>query len=191
MKKVLWACSALGLLMAMTMQLSAQEKREKLSRIIAETNIVKATVAEIDHKKREVILKDEEGNKVKMKVSEDVENLDRVRKGDRVIAGYYQSAAITVNKPGETSPEPAADEVIVSEKGEKPRRAIVKTTQITATVEDIDYEKRQVKLKGPEGNTVKITVGDAVKRLDEVKKGDQIVARFTEALAVSVSKPEE
>ena len=79
----------------------------------------------------------------------------------------------------------------MSEKGEKPRGAVVKTTQVTATVEDIDYAKREVKLKGPEGNTVKITVGDKVKRLDEVKKGDQIVARYTEALAVSVAKPED
>src|SRR6185436_1944285 len=107
--------------MKLTMQIRAQEKREKLSRVVAETNIVKATGADIDHKKREVTLKDEEGNKVKMRVSEDVENLDRVRKGDQVVAGYYQSAAITVNKPGETLPAPAAEEaVIVSGKGEKP-----------------------------------------------------------------------
>jgi hypothetical protein len=192
MKQILWTCSTLAVLMAMTVQIPAQEKREKLSRVVAETNVVKATVADIDHKKRELTLKDEEGNKVKMKVSEDVENLDRVKKGDRIVAGYYQSAAIAVNKPGETPAEPVAEEaLIVSETGEKPRGAVVKTTQVTATVEDIDYAKREVKLKGPEGNTVKITVGDKVKRLDEVKKGDQIVARYTEALAVSVAKPED
>jgi hypothetical protein len=190
--KILWTGSALGLLAAMAIQISAQEKQEKLSRVIAETNVVKATVEDIDHKKREVTLKDDEGNKVKMKVSKDVENLDRVQKGDRVVAGYYQSAAISVNKPGETPPAPADEEaVIVSEKGQKPTRAVVKTTQMTATVEDIDYSRREVKLKGPEGNTVKIKVGDRVKRLDEVKKGDQIVARYTEALAVSVAKPED
>jgi hypothetical protein len=190
--KILWTGSALGLLLAMAIQISAQEKQEKLSRVIAETNVVKATVEDIDHKKREVTLKDEEGNKVKMKVSKDVENLDRVQKGDHVVAGYYQSAAITVNKPGETPAAPAEEEaVIVSEKGQKPSRTVVKTTQVTATVEDIDYTKREVKLKGPEGNTVTIKVGDRVKRLDEVKKGDQIVARYTEALAVSVAKPQE
>src|SRR6185503_14211975 len=99
-------------------------------------------------------LKDHEGASVKMKVSDDVENLKQVQRGDRVVAGYYQSAAITVNKPGEGPAESTDDEaVIVSEKGSNPGRLRVKTTQLTATVEDINYPKREVKLRGPEGNT--------------------------------------
>jgi len=190
MKKALLICSAVALL-SFT-QTMAQEKSEKPAFVVAQTNIVKATVDDIDHKKREVTLKDQDGTRVKMKVSDDVENLERVRKGDKVVAGYYQSAAIAVNKPGEGPAEGAEEEaVIISEKGSKPVRAVVKTTQVTATVEDINYDKREVKLRGPEGNTVKMTVGDKVKRLDEVKKGDQVTARYTEALAVSMAKPED
>jgi len=170
----------------------AQEKGDRPAVVVAETNVVKATVKDIDHKKREVVLKDDEGNTTKMKVSEAVRNLDQVKKGDQIVAGYYQSAAISVKKPGEESSEPAqADAVIRSGKGETPGVMVVKTRQVTATVEDIDYSKREVKLKGPEGNTTKITVGDRVKRLEDVKKGDQIVARYTEALAVSLAKSEE
>jgi hypothetical protein len=192
MKTKLWIGSAAALAMLVTTQLAAQEDSDKIAKVIAETNIVKATVEDINKPKRELILKDEEGNRVKLTVSDAVRNFDQIRKGDKIVAGFYQSAAIMVNKPGETFAEPLQKEaLIVSPKGEKPGGVAVKTTQLTATVEDIDYDKREVKLKKSDGETVKIKVGDRVKRLDEVKKGDQIVARFTEALAVSIAKSEE
>jgi hypothetical protein len=193
MKNTLLTCSALaGLVSLMAAQTLAQEKSSRPAVVIAETNMLTATVADIDHQKREVRLKDEQGNTVRMKVGDEVKNLDKVQKGDRVVAGYYQSVAVTAHKPGETPAEPARDEaVIVSKKGQQPGGIAVKTTQITATVEEIDYPTREVTLKGPEGNTVKMKVGDRVSKLEDVKKGDRIVARYTEALAVSIAKPEE
>jgi hypothetical protein len=192
MKSILWISSAavaLGLTATTTL---AQEKPSRPAVVIAETNVVKATVEDVDVQKREVTLKDQEGNKHKMKVSQDVQNLDKVQKGDQIVAAFYQSAAIALNKPGEAESEPAQKEaVIVSKKGDKPGGIAVRTTQVTATVEDVDVQKREVKLKDSEGNTKKITVGERVKKLDEVKKGDQIVVRYTEALAVSMSKPED
>ena len=194
MKKILTITAALALLSAITHQAPAQEKTGKPDLVIAETNVVKATVEDIDLKKREVTLKDEEGNKHKMKIGEEARNLDQVKKGDQVVAKYYQSAAVSLHKSGETPTEPPAEEALLVAKqgqGGKPGGVVVKTTQVTATVEDVDYAKREVKLKDDEGNTRKIKVGDRVKKLDEVKKGDQIVARYTEALAISVEKPQE
>ena len=200
MKKMLWICSAVGLLTAMTTQLPAQDEKEKSdaaktgdesNQVIARTNIVKATVQEIDHAKREVTLKDAKGDEHKMKVSEEVKNLDQVKKGDEVAVGFYQSIGLAVHKQGEAPPPAKADAVIVAEKGQKPGGLAVQTTQRTATVEDIDYSTREVTLKGSDGKTTKIKAGDKVKRLEDVKKGDKIVATYTEALAVSVAKPEE
>jgi hypothetical protein len=198
MKKILLICSAFGLLTAITTQIPAQEKDDDAKKsdesklVVAETNIVKATVEDIDHAKREVTLKDSKGDKHKMKVSKEVKNLDQVQKGDQVLAGYFQSTAISVAKPGDASAAPAqAEAVIVAEKGQKPGGLAVQTTQKTATVEDIDYATREVTLKGSDGNILKIKAGDRVKRLEDVKKGDRIVATYTEALAVSVVKPEE
>src|SRR5688572_26992584 len=196
MKKILLICSAFGLL-TITTQIRAQEKddddkkSDEKNLIVAETNVVKATVEDIDHAKREVTLKDSKGDKHKMKVSEEVKNLDQVKKGDEVSIGYYQSVAIGVHKPGDAPPPAQAQAVIVAEKGQKPGGLAVQTTQKSATVEDIDYSTREVKLKGSDGNIVKVKAGDKVKRLEDVKKGDRIVATYTEALAVSVAKPEE
>jgi hypothetical protein len=44
-------------------------------------------------------------------------------------------------------------------------------------------------VKGPAGNVRTFKVDPAVKNLDQVKKGDQIVLTFTEAVALSVTKP--
>ena len=44
-------------------------------------------------------------------------------------------------------------------------------------------------MKGPAGNIRTLKVDKAVKNFDQIKKGDQIVLRFTEAFALSVAKP--
>ncbi|MCX5734360.1 MAG: hypothetical protein NTW68_08555 [candidate division NC10 bacterium] len=72
--------------------------------------------------------------------------------------------------------------------GEKPAGLVVDTTEITASVEAIDYAKRTVSLKGPQGDIRIIKVGPNVERFDQVKQGDQVVVRHTEALAISVQK---
>jgi len=198
MKRIFLICSAFGLLTTMTPKIHAQAKTGDATNggvpgsVVAETNIVKATVEDIDQKKRTVVLKDSEGDLHTMKVSEEVRNLDQVKKGDEVVAGYYRSTAISVHKPGETPAPPAAGQAVIrSETGQKPGGLVVQTAQKTATVEDIDYTTREVKLKGSDGKTMKIKAGDKVKRLEDVKKGDKIVATYTEALAISVAKPEE
>jgi hypothetical protein len=61
--------------------------------------------------------------------------------------------------------------------------------QLTATVEAIDYKSRTVTLKGPEGNVHTFKVDPAAKRFNEVKKGDQVTIKMTEAIAISVTKP--
>lgn len=194
MKKLLCITSVsalIGLAIFHGMAQEQQEPGKAPALVVSETNMVKATVEDVDLQKREVTLKNDEGKTVKMKVGDAVRNLDKVQKGDKISAAYYKSAAISLSKAGETPAEPAQKEaIIVSKKGEKPGGLAVKTTQVTATVEEIDLPNREVTLRGPEGNTVELKVDDRVKNLDQVKKGDQVVARYTEAVAVSM-KPEE
>ena len=61
--------------------------------------------------------------------------------------------------------------------------------EVTAKVTAIDYNKRTVTLKGPEGNEKTIGVDENVKNFDQIKVGDEVVVRHTEALAISVAKP--
>ena len=61
--------------------------------------------------------------------------------------------------------------------------------EVNANVEKIDYQKRLITLKGPEGNVRTLKVDPRVKRLNEIKVGDDIVLRRTEAVALDVTPP--
>ena len=60
---------------------------------------------------------------------------------------------------------------------------------LSAEVTAIDLAKREVTLKGPQGNEVTVTVGDAVKRLDEVKVGDFVRVDYLLSIAAEIRKP--
>ena len=60
---------------------------------------------------------------------------------------------------------------------------------LTAEVTAINLDKREVSLKGPEGNEVTITVGEEVKRLDEVKIGDMVKVDYLVSIAAELRKP--
>jgi len=59
---------------------------------------------------------------------------------------------------------------------------------MTATVEAIDLQQRTVTLRGPQGHAVTLKVGAQVKQFDQVKVGDEVVVRHTEAVAITVQK---
>jgi len=61
--------------------------------------------------------------------------------------------------------------------------------QVTATVVEIDHQKREVTLKAADGREETFIVDEAAKNLDQVKKGDVVVATYAEALAYEVKKP--
>jgi len=60
--------------------------------------------------------------------------------------------------------------------------------QIQARVEAIDYNQRTVVLMGPQGNLVELAVDERVQRLNEVKPGDIVVVRYTEAVGMKMIK---
>ena len=62
-------------------------------------------------------------------------------------------------------------------------------TPAPSTVQSIDYQTRDVTLLGPEGKTFKLKAGPEIKRLNEVKQGDTVVARLTQAVSITVSTP--
>ena len=53
---------------------------------------------------------------------------------------------------------------------------------ITATVEDMDLEKRLITIKGPKGGVVTSQVGPEVENLDQVKAGDKVHVKYYRAV---------
>jgi hypothetical protein len=152
---------------------------------------IKATVEDVDSAERTVTLKGEGGKTVTVKCGDEVRNFDQIKKGDQVTAKYYESVALGLRKSDEP---PSAEEqraVLSAEPGQRPGGMAIKTEQVSATIESIDKSKREVTLKGPEGKTKTVKVGDEVKNFDDLKEGDQVAATTTEALAIRVSKPSQ
>jgi hypothetical protein len=91
-------------------------------------------------------------------------------------------AALAFNAAAqETKPAPAAP--LSAE------RTVLVT--VTAKVEAIDQAKREVTLKGPLGNVVTFVVDERVKRLNEVKVGDEVTADYYVSIAGELRAPTE
>jgi hypothetical protein len=73
--------------------------------------------------------------------------------------------------------------------GEPLTREDTVLVSIEAKVESIDYSNREVTVKGPLGNSVTFTVDQRVKRLNEVKVGDEIHADYYVSFAAELRKP--
>lgn len=157
--------------------------------VVADVTELMATVDAIDLGKRLVTLTGPKGNKVTVKAGPAVKNLDQVKAGDTVVVQHFESIALFVRKSSDPPSATEVADVQVAPKGKKPAAVAVDTVEITATVEAIDYAKRTVTLRGPAGKTKTIKVDPSVKRFKQIKKGDEVVVRHTEALAISVQKP--
>jgi hypothetical protein len=157
--------------------------------VVAEVKEMSANVEAVDYSKRLVTLKGPDGNTVVVKAGPEVRNLDQVKPGDQLVVRLYDSVAVFVRKSSEPPQATQLGAVEVAAKGEKPAGVVMETTEFTAKVEAIDYGKRTVTLKNAAGVARTLAVDPSVQRFQDVKKGDEVVIRHTEALAIAVQKP--
>ena len=65
---------------------------------------------------------------------------------------------------------------------------VAQTVDITATITAIDKATRDVTHKGPQGNEMTVTAGPKVRNFDKLKVGDQVNAKYVEALTLPLVK---
>lgn len=190
MKKILTVITA-GLFAITLLACSAKQAgTEKPGVVATSITTVEATVEAINYNSRSVTLRGPKGEVVTLQVDERARNFNQIRVNDLVTAEYFESVALFVQK--HDGSDPAAAEggaVALAPLGEKPGVAAVDTTVVKATVIDIDYDARRVVLKVPDGRYVTLNVDQDAPNFASVKQGDQVVARYTLALAISVRKP--
>jgi hypothetical protein len=95
------------------------------------------------------------------------------------------TAAPAAKNPSATTAAPASTAVVAKGPGVA---GAAQTVKITATITAIDYATREVTLKGPQGREFTIVAGPEVKKLEQVKVGDQVTAEYVEALTVKLKK---
>ena len=97
-----------------------------------------------------------------------------------VLLATVLSAPALAQQPG-----PSGAAAVISEPG---KATAVRTVEVSAQVVGIDKATRTLTLKGPKGEVVDVVASDEVKRFDEIKVGDSIVARYIEALTLELKK---
>jgi hypothetical protein len=148
---------------------------------------VTATVISIDYDARRAILEMPDGKIVPVTVSEDAYNFDQVKAGDLVDITYTASIAFWLEKDSGALPEASrSDALIRAPKGQKPEGVAYKTIDVRAKVVGINYETRTVDLLGPNGRIFPVVADPRITHFENIKKGDEIVATYTEAVAISV-----
>ncbi len=146
-----------------------------------------AMVVGIDRVDRTLTLLGPDGNVVDLEVSHAARNFDQIEIGDQLTIQDYESVTLYLGKRGQKPEDSAGLVVARSAKGEKPAAVAVETVDVSATVQAIDRTKRTVTLKGPDGTLLTTRVDKSVKAFDTLRVGDSIHARYTEAIAISVS----
>ena len=175
-------------LVAQDQAAATQAQDNRPGGIEGELVVITATVKAIDKKNRVVTLQSPDGKVAKVKCGPEVRNFAQIRVGDEVKTSLLETVELFVTG----NAEPAAErvtEVGRAPLGSKPGFAAIDAVEVKASVVAIDYQTRKVTLKGPEGKVIKVTAGPEVKRLNEVKVGDSVVARLTRAVSIEVSKP--
>ena len=160
--------------------------------VAAEVMVMTATVNSVDLKKRVVVLKDANGNLAEMNVSKQVNDLEKVKKGDLFVVEHAQAIAIGLTAaPKDANPGVSGvRKVIVSAKGSaKPFEETIDTIFATVKISTIDAKTRVVTFAMPSGEMQKVKVDPSVLELDKFKAGDDVVVVFVDDTAIGFVTP--
>jgi Cu/Ag efflux protein CusF len=153
---------------------------------VAEVVKIEASVAAIDKATRAITLKGPKGNELSVVAGPEVKNFDQLKVGDLVTIEYVEALSLQLKKGG-GAPVARTEQVgaAAAKPGERPAGAVGRQVTVVADVIDVNADKKLVTLKGPQ-RTVELKVNDP-EQLKLIKKGDQVEATFTEAMAITVT----
>lgn len=156
----------------------------------SQASSIQATVKDIDLSTRTATLVGANGDTVKVKVSDEVRNLNQVQPGDKVVVRFYDSVAYVIAPGGHNAPDDmAAVGTARAAPGTLPGAAVAERIIVTGVVVGVDSAANTISLVDPAGGKVRtLNVRDEQNRsmLDLVKVGDTVTAYLTEAVAVAV-----
>lgn len=152
--------------------------------VVADQAEAVVTVVSVDPKARQVVVRGPRGNEATLTVPKEAQNLDKVKKGSRFKMKYVEAMALSIHKGGAPNAT-ASEDVTLAPKGGNPGGMVVRTAQISAVIDAIDYANRYIAVRGPKQNTLALKVADDVK-LDELTAGDRIALTYTRALAMEM-----
>jgi Cu/Ag efflux protein CusF len=157
-------------------------KEAKPGGVIVDVIKLTGTVKAVDLDKKTATVEGSGGRTVVVN-AKNARNLDQVKVGDKVNLEFLDSIALFVRKSDTPPSATETQAVALAPKGQRPTGIVAETIELTGNVESIDAKKRTIAVKGPAGNVRTFKVGPEAKNFAQIKKGDQVVLRFTEAIA--------
>ncbi|MBU3630213.1 hypothetical protein [Polynucleobacter sp. AP-Melu-500A-A1] len=164
----------------------------KMLPLVAEVEVVTAFVMDVDLQNRTIELKDSSGNLAQMKVSKQVNDLDKIKKGDVFVVESATAIAVGLvaapkgQKPGVSG----VRSVTISAKGSaKPFEEVTDTVFATIKIDSIDSKKRIVTFTWPSGEKQRVKVDKSVLGLEKFKAGDDVMIEFVDDTIMTFATP--
>jgi len=107
---------------------------------------------------------------------------------DRIVAVLSVVAVLVSAGCASTNNPPPATSQTTAAAPAAPAVGVTETTTMTARVQAIDLKTRKVTLKPKNGKAFTIQVSEDARSLPQVRVGDTVVAKYTEAVAVDINR---
>lgn len=107
---------------------------------------------------------------------------------DRIVAVLSVVAVLVSAGCASTNNPPPATSQTTAAAPAAPAVGVTETTTMTARVQAIDLKTRKVTLKPKNGKAFTIQVSEDARNLPQVRVGDTVVAKYTEAVAVDINR---
>jgi len=193
LKKTLIASLFASAGLAFTVSVFAQVPA-KMVPLAAEAVVLNATVDSVDVKKRIVVLKDANGNLATMNVSKQINDLEKVKKGDVFVIEHAEAIAVGLTaavkdaKPGVSG----VRSITVAGKGSaKPFEETTDTVYATVKIASINQKTRKVAFIMPNGEKQQVKVDPSVLGLEKFKAGDDVMIEFIDDTAIGLITPKK
>ena len=146
---------------------------------------VTATIVALDKTTRDITLKGPRGNRVVVTAGPEVKNFDQLNVGDKVRAKYNEALVLELKKGNDMAVARTEEKSAVGAMpGSQPAGVAGRQITVVADVVAVNRETQTVTLQGPQLTAeLKVTDPDKFRR---IKKGDQVYATYTQALAMVV-----
>lgn len=148
-----------------------------------------AIIESVDQETRELKVLDADGNRYELIATDMVQNFHLLEPRDRIVVEHLESVALVILPPGEPELGDLAA-VEIAPKDGKPNVRVVDTFMVKATLESLNRSDRVAVLRGEDGRTRSVKLGDEVD-FGLIRVGDEVRMRVTEAVAISVRKADK
>lgn len=148
-------------------------------------SVAVATVVSVDEKTRDITLVGPEGDHFVFTAGPEIRNFAQIKRGDRVIASYFEGFAIGLGSKG-SGVKARLDGVQVerAQKGEKPGVMVSRTQEAVGVVKAVDVKSRTVLIEGVE-KAILLGVSDDVD-ISEIRIGNEVEAVYIKSYAINL-----